>query len=923
MKQGELMRKRGTNIGVEILAPAAGIALIWGAALSAGATPYTYNNATTSSVDNWSTGTGWDAAPVGGSATELRFIDPNTTVFGDGRAIVSTNDIPGTFQLNRLDLQGTQGTANSSLTILGGDLEFVTNGATLPVINVNAINGTQNRLIYLVANNLIFTHDTSITGDGGTGYGNVRLTGTLSGTGAITKTGNSKVYLGNTVANNNLNNAYAYSGDITIVGGTLGSIASSDVLTKGKLTIAGGAYDGTSNNSFHSLFGTSGSMIAQAGRLTTINYTGSDPAAGFTGSIGANVLIAGAGSGDLTFSAMSSAALYNKGTGTMTTPGVGYGGSMATGNPFATIRLTGTSGVVAGGGTLILYGAVVFAPDDSVPTDVVVAGLGNNSGNNIRLFSASTLKFAKGVNSSFTFTAGKVGHTALILSRNNTATLILDPVDGAGSLGSATGVKFTLLGNSTALPALVNGMANASMLVVDTAAKHHDADFVTYDDGMDTIGGTADDVGFKQASYDLTDTFAGSDSAKKVKNTLSQTVSTDTSAYALRNDGAISIEPGVKLTLGDGVNPAGLIMNGGSIAGGTLAFGASEAAIYVNDADATIAAQVSGSGYFTKFGAGTLRLTGNNSGYAGFMKINDGAVDVGVIGTDDMIAASTQGVWFDGGVIQGSGTFDRALGGQVNQVSWTRGSGSYGGASGGFAARGGVLTVALNAGSATPLIWGTTGEFISDSGSRGGIGVMVFGSDTSDSQVDFQNSFDLGDRVQTTSAGGLPVYYRTILVKQGTGADSAKISGAISSTVEHGLIKDGPGTLILSAANSYAGDTVVADGTLVLDATGSIGSTMISVENGDVATSLRLMNGNALPDTATLNIADGAAKVDLAGGVNEKIGALFLNGVRQADGIYGSSASGAPCSNDAFFSGIGRIIVGTGGHPSTTVIVIR
>src|SRR5208337_3329113 len=53
--------------------------------------------------------------------------------------------------------------------------------------------------------------------------------------------------------------------------------------------------------------------------------------------------------------------------------------------------------------------------------------------------------------------------------------------------------------------------------------------------------------------------------------------------------------------------------------------------------------------------------------------------------------------------------------------------------------------------------------------------------------------------------------FRTILVE----SSSATMSGTLSGP-GGGLIKDGPGTLILSGTNTYLGGTDVVDGTLVL-----------------------------------------------------------------------------------------------------------
>ncbi len=85
-----------------------------------------------------------------------------------------------------------------------------------------------------------------------------------------------------------------------------------------------------------------------------------------------------------------------------------------------------------------------------------------------------------------------------------------------------------------------------------------------------------------------------------------------------------------------------------------------------------------------------------------------------------------------------------------------------------------------------------------------------------------------------------------------------------------GLTKNGAGLLNLSAENTYTGPTTVTAGTLQV-------------------------NGLSLSDAGRLSISGG--KVLLPAGVTETVNTLFLNGVAQPAGDYGSSASAAPPAN--------------------------
>ena len=418
---------------------------------------------------------------------------------------------------------------------------------------------------------------------------------------------------------------------------------------------------------------------------------------------------------------------------------------------------------------------------------------------------------------------------------------------------------------------LTYGLVNTSVVVAGNDADNtHRGDFVTY------VGtGASGDTGFQSATTAgltyLTD-FSASTNASLVKITANQAISGATSAFALRDDGAtITIASGQTLTLGNpgaGNSSAtattgpqtGVILNGGTISGpGTLALGQSEATIYTSDAGGTIGAQITGAGSgnrgtgsvnnnylmsLTKFGNGTLYLTNTTSTYSGATIINQGALDVGTISSNAL--PTTTALIFGGGVLQGNGSFIRSLGQTANKVTWNGINGYYSQASGGFAARGGDLIVAIGGlASPTALTWGGYGagdsnvNFITDNGNTSGI--LMFGSTTSDSQVDFRNAIDLGAASEPVSNNAgvavdaslpSPLYYRIVNVAQGTGTDSAKISGAISSTVAHGLIKDGLGVLVLTGANTYTGDTVVSKGTLIIDGNQSAATGVLIVNSG-------------------------------------------------------------------------------------------
>lgn len=222
----------------------------------------------------------------------------------------------------------------------------------------------------------------------------------------------------------------------------------------------------------------------------------------------------------------------------------------------------------------------------------------------------------------------------------------------------------------------------------------------------------------------------------------------------------------------------------------------------------------------TKLGAGTLTLTGVNA-YTGTTSIAGGVLDVGTISAG---ALGSGGLFLsNNAVLQGNGTFTRTLSGNSTPTT-----GQVAAVNGGFAAKGGTLTINFGGAGATVSL--STGN------SRFG-GNLVFGSATADSKVIVVNPL------------GLNTLTRTFTVNSGVGGDSAELQGAISGgDATDGIIKEGAGLLILSAANTYTGTTTINAGTLQLGSggsTGSINGTSGIINNGALA----------LNRTGTLNIS--------------------------------------------------------------------
>ena len=201
----------------------------------------------------------------------------------------------------------------------------------------------------------------------------------------------------------------------------------------------------------------------------------------------------------------------------------------------------------------------------------------------------------------------------------------------------------------------------------------------------------------------------------------------------------------------------------------------------------------------TKLGLSNSLWSIGASTYTGNTVINGG-----VLQTADVLANSPfinlAGIdTAHNAVIQTSGTFARNTGNGV-----VAGQSIVAvGANSGFSARGGKLTVTLNS---NGLLSYGTGNFVGAGGSA-----LVFGSTTSDNQVEFTNPINLN----TTDA-----FARNIFVERGLGGDSALLSGVISNlagstTAATGITKQGRGTLILSNQNTFSGLVTASAGALV------------------------------------------------------------------------------------------------------------
>ena len=223
---------------------------------------------------------------------------------------------------------------------------------------------------------------------------------------------------------------------------------------------------------------------------------------------------------------------------------------------------------------------------------------------------------AGGPGTSVTFTNGITRNGNSNSNAPANATLFINPATGS-TLG-ANGTNGVEVFSSGASATLTNGIVPV-WIITDSggSASTNPYNFLTYSGSN----------GYQAATSIYTGSFGASN---VVKLSSSSTLVTSSQAYALnlQNSKTLTIDPGQTLTIGNGSNPAGMILEGTTtISGGTLAFGASEAVIDVK-ATNTISSAVTGTGGLTLAGSGTLVLSGTGGGLSGPIAVDSGTLQL-------------------------------------------------------------------------------------------------------------------------------------------------------------------------------------------------------------------------------------------------------------------------------------------------------
>jgi hypothetical protein len=357
-------------------------------------------------------------------------------------------------------------------------------------------------------------------------------------------------------------------------------------------------------------------------------------------------------------------------------------------------------------------------------------------------------------------------------------------------------------------------------------------------------------------------------------------------------------------------------------AGGTLSISSSQTFSVGNGLDNGV---ITGNGILKESGAGNLLdLNGNNT-FTGGIVISAGTVSVTNVNSTGVQQLGTGGITFDtGGILSNSGTGGQSTakaitlntgGGVISMVGPTMtltGTISGGGglttggsdlilnpsannAIGTLTANSGRLFVNsafaiansailhINAGAildfqytATP---GNTITFASGAAVANRSGTLTLSTATTTFPTTGTMIFNEDDTPSSpiTVTGAYPALTGPLIFQTGgynASVGTVTLSGAISGG--YGITKTSTGTLVLGTANTYTGGTTVSGGFLTANVTGSLGG-------------------------GTFSIVSGATNT-LANGTTESVAGLYLNGVRQATGTWGSTASTAANKSNYFGS---------------------
>jgi fibronectin-binding autotransporter adhesin len=234
--------------------------------VQAQAATYTFNGTTSGTYDWALPSTNWSGTPVSNLDTTLAY----SGTLAVSAAIVSNNNIGSPpFRLNSLTFANAGTTTAGTITLQGGQLEFVTNSsAVTPTLSANL--GAIPPAI-TINNNLLLTNNLGVSGSS-----NLTIGGVITGSGKLTKTGAGTLTL--------IGDNTSYTGGVDIEGGIVRGTVNNKWLGADSNVITLGASSGSAAASlrFGNTMGTiANPIVVRAGSSGALTIESTD--GGFAG----------------------------------------------------------------------------------------------------------------------------------------------------------------------------------------------------------------------------------------------------------------------------------------------------------------------------------------------------------------------------------------------------------------------------------------------------------------------------------------------------------------------------------------------------------------------------------------------------------------------------------------------------------------
>ncbi|HEX2888801.1 autotransporter-associated beta strand repeat-containing protein, partial [Vineibacter terrae] len=827
------------------------------------------------------------AASLAGTGGTVALGNRTLTVNGASGATAFAGAITGNGGLTKLGastltLTGTS-TYDGATTIGGGTLALDFSAAGAPASNI--IDGAST--LNMQGGRLLVTGTTGQTQS-------FAATNITAGSNSITGSGNVSINLG----------AISYNGGVVnFILPTTGTITTTpSTVLGGWATVTSGTttdyaqVDGSGNIVARTVYDTKDDAGTWAAG-DVVSDTGGNPNTAFFGTVNGNVQLGG-----LKYTVAAPSTVTIGGSNTLGVDGTiivssSVGSSTQTitgGNLTGSAGAGGTLGVLQNStGTFTIASAIV---DNGGATGVTVGGTGGTTGTGavaltgVNSYTGGTT--VSGATLAFNSVADGDAPSAIGASSNHSSNLVLEngTLRYTGSTAS-TDRGFTL----------VNGGLSRTFEVASAAANLTFSGLVT----------SPDDAGFtKTGAGTLTLTNANNDYVGVT------TIAGGMLAVSTLTDGGQASGVGAASNVS-----SNLVLQGGGKLGYIGADASSDRGFMlgtggggidvIGGTTLTMSGTATGAGGLTKSGAGTLVLSGTND-YTGGTAVSAGILRAGSVqafGTGVMTVST--GATLD---LAGNNNTMRGLNGEGSVLLGaatltTNGNGSFSGTISGT----GGITIAAG----TETVSGCTNSYGGTTTINGtlSVGCLRNGGQPSDIGASGSGSANLQISSGTLIYTGGSVVTDRGFTLAGTGAinvtnadTTLEFSGVATGT---SLNKTGPGTLVLSGANTYNGTTFVNGGTLRAGSTSAFGTSGLRMDTTGATLDLNnfdntvasisqlnigITGGSITLGSATLTISNGAGSYNgpisgsgglvksgpgtqtLSGGASSYSGSTTING---------------------------------------------